>query len=345
MEKAYPKAKLAQYDPAIAGTAFAGGMTPQYALAGADVIVSLDADFLSGAAYPGFHRLVRDWAARRKTPANLNRLYAIESSPTTTGFRAEHRLPLRASEVPAFTAALAQAIGVSGVNAPSYAWTDEQQKYLAAVAKDLKDNAGKSVVIPGLYHDPAVPALALAMNQTLGNVGKTVLVSDQPLNPIPSDQFADLKALVADLNAGKVDWLVILNSNPIYTAPFDLDFPAAFNNAKTVAHLGSHLDETGQISHWHIPAAHSMEMWSDARSYDGTVSIVQPMIDPLFAGKSAHQILQSLLNEPLLSPHDAVRQTWQPVIEGDFETGWRKACTTGGSKTPRSRRRTMRALR
>ena len=329
VQKAYPKAKLVQYDPAIAGTAFAQGVTPQYALADADVIVSLDADFLSGAAYPGFHRLVRDYAWRRKTPANLNRLYAIESSPTTTGFKSEHRLPLRASEVPAFTAALAQAIGVSGVSAPSYAWTDEQQKYLAAVAKDLKDNAGKSVVIPGMYHDPAVAALALAINQALGNVGKTVLIGNQPLNPLPSDQFAEFKALVADLNAGKVDWLVILNSNPIYTAPFDLDFPAAFNNAKTVAHLGSHLDETGQISHWHIPAAHSMEMWSDARSYDGTVSIVQPMIDPLFGGKSAHQILQALLNEPLLSPHNAVQQTWQGTIKGDFETGWRKALHDG----------------
>ncbi|HUY95579.1 MAG TPA: TAT-variant-translocated molybdopterin oxidoreductase [Terracidiphilus sp.] len=329
VQKAYPKAKLAQYDPALAGTAFSQGVTPQFALAGADVIVSLDADFLSGAAYPGFHRLVRDYAARRKTPANINRLYAIESSPTTTGFKAEHRLPLRASEVPAFAAALAAAVGVSGVSAPSYGWTDEQQKYLAAVVKDLEANAGKSAVIPGLYHDPVVAALALAINQKLGNIGKTVLIGSQPLNPLPGDQLAEFKDLVADLNAGKVDWLVILNANPIYTAPFDLDFPGAFNNAKTVVHLGSHVDETGQISHWHIPAAHGMEMWSDVRSYDGTVSIVQPMIDPLFRGKSAHQILQAMLNEPLYSPYEAVRDTWRPVIKGDFEAGWRKALHDG----------------
>ena len=103
-------------------------------------------------------------------------------------------------------------------------------------------------------------ALALAINQALGNVGKTVKVSSDPAVPVPSDQLGDFKALVADLNAGKVDWLVILNVNPIYSAPADLDFPSAFNKANVVAHLGSHYDETGQIAHWHIPAAHYLEV-------------------------------------------------------------------------------------
>ncbi len=130
-------------------------------------------------------------------------------------------------------------------------------------------------------------------------MGKTVVLCGLRLRtcslPI---RLADLKALVADLNAGKVDWLVILNANPIYDAPADLEFAAAFDKAKTVAHLGSHVDETGQIAHWHIPAAHYLESWSDARAYDGTVSIVQPMIDPLYGGKTAHNVLQVLLNEP-----------------------------------------------
>ena len=150
------------------------------------------------------------------------------------------------------------------------------------------------------------------------------------MEPFPSgDQIADIKGLVADLNAGKVDWLVILNANPIYTAPADLEFAAAFDKAKTVAHLGSHVDETGQISHWHIPAAHFLESWSDARAYDGTVSIVQPMIDPLYGGKTAHDVFQVLLNEPGLSAYEAVRETWKPVIKGDFETGWRKTLHQG----------------
>jgi len=328
VQQAYPKATLAQYDPAVAGTALQNSPAVQYNLADADVIVSLDADFLSGASYPGFHKLVGDYAARRKDPSKLNRLYAIESTPTTTGLKAEHRLGLRASEIPAFAAALATAFGVP-VSAPAYSWTDEQQKFLAALAKDLKASAGKSAVIPGLYQDPSVTALAMAINAALGNVGKTAVPTPQAGIPLPSDQIAGIKSLVADLNAGKVDWLVILNSNPIYSAPADLEFAAAFDKANIVAHLGSHLDETGLISHWHIPSAHYLESWSDARSYDGTVSVVQPLIDPLYGGKTAHDVLQALLNEPMVSAYEAVRATWKPVIKGDFETGWRKALHAG----------------
>ncbi|HVZ83168.1 MAG TPA: TAT-variant-translocated molybdopterin oxidoreductase [Terracidiphilus sp.] len=330
VQAAYPKATLVQYDPAIAGTWLAKGLNVQYALSGADVIVSLDADFLSGAAYPGFHKLVADYAARRKNPAaGMNRLYAVESSTTTTGMKAEHRLGLRASEVPAFAAALAQAVGAPGASAPAYAWTADQQKFLSVLAAELKANAGKSAVIPGLYQDESVAALALAINTALGNVGKTVTVSSEPAVPLPSDQIADMKALVADINAGKVDWLVILNNNPIYSAPSDLGFLSALNKVPTVAHLGTHADETGSIAHWHIPAAHYLESWSDARAYDGTVSVVQPLIDPLYGGKSAHDVLQTLLDEPMLSAYEAVRLTQEANIKGDFEAGWRKALHDG----------------
>ena len=330
VQKAWPKARLVQYDPAIAGTFLEKGLSVQYDLSKSDVIVSLDADFLSSASYPGFHKLVRDYAARRKEPEKgMNRLYTIESATTTTGMKAEHRLGLRASEVPAFAAALAEAVGVTGVNPPTYAWTADQQRFLAALAKDLKANAGKCAVLPGLYQPPVVAELALAINNALGNVGKTVFVSSEPAIPLPSDQLGDFKWLVADLNAGKVDWLVILNTNPIYNAPADLNFAGAFNKANIVAHLGSHYDETGQLSHWHIPAAHYLESWSDARAYDGTVSIVQPMIDPLYGGRSAHHVFQALLDDPLVGPYDAVRETWKSTIKGDFEFGWRKALHDG----------------
>jgi molybdopterin-containing oxidoreductase family iron-sulfur binding subunit len=138
-----------------------------------------------------------------------------------------------------------------------------------------------------------------------------------------------MKALVADLNRGKVDWLVVLNANPIYSAPADLEFAAAFEKAKVTAHLGSHVDETGQNAQWHIPSAHFLESWSDARAYDGTASIIQPMIDPLYGGKTAHHFFQAMLDEPGVSPYDAVRETWKPAIKGDFETGWRKTLHAG----------------
>jgi molybdopterin-containing oxidoreductase family iron-sulfur binding subunit len=329
VQAAYPKATLVQYDPAIAGTAAASGLNVQYDLTDADVIVSLDADFLSGAGYPGFHKLVRQYAERRKSPEKLNRLYVIESTPTTTGMKAEHRLGLRASEIPAFAAELAKTVGAVRVEPPAYNWTDEQRKFLAALARDLKAHAGKSVVIPGIYQDSSVRAMASAINTAVGAYGKLALLIGDPNGPAIGLQLDGLKSLVSDLNAGKVDWLVILGANPIYSAPADVDFSAAFNKAKTVAHLGSHVDETGQIAHWHIPSAHYLESWSDARAYDETATIIQPMIDPLYGGKTAHHFLQALLDEPGLSPYEAVRETWKPVIKGDFELGWRKALHQG----------------
>ena len=327
----YPNAKLVQYDPAIAGTALASGLNVQYDLADADVIVSLDADFLSGAGFPGFHQLVRQYAERRKSPEKLNRLYAIESTPTTTGLKAEHRLGLRASEIPAFAAELAKAIGIEVLPVPSVAWTDEQKKFLAALAKDLKAHAGKCVVLPGLYQDRSITELAAAINVALGNDGGTMIVATEPANPLPSSQLADLKILVGDLYAGKVDWLVILNANPVYNAPSDLNFAAAFEKAKMTAHLGSHLDETGQNAQWHIPAAHFLESWSDAQAYDGTVSIVQPLIDPLYGGKTEHHFIQALLDEPGLNPYAAVQETWHAMIASsdDFDKAWRKSLHAG----------------
>ncbi|MGA2352351.1 MAG: TAT-variant-translocated molybdopterin oxidoreductase [Terracidiphilus sp.] len=331
VKAAFPKATLVQYDPVTANSFLATRSDLQYDLADADVIVSLDADFLSGASFPGFHKLVRQYAERRKDPTKLNRLYSIESTPTTTGLKAEHRLGLRASEIPAFTAELAKAVGVAGVEAPSYAWTDEQKRFLAALVKDLKAQDGRCVVIPGLHQDASVTVLSLLINAVLGSLLSGTVVQSASVNPQPSFQGNDLKVLVDDLNSGKVDWLVVLNANPIYNAPADLNFSAAFEKARVTVHLGTHVDETGQNAQWHIPAAHFLESWSDARTYDGTFSIVQPMIDPLYGGKTAHHFFQALLNEPGLSPYEAVRETWKPWLEkrGEFEREWRKALHQG----------------
>ncbi|HVT99823.1 MAG TPA: TAT-variant-translocated molybdopterin oxidoreductase [Acidobacteriaceae bacterium] len=338
-QKNYPHAKFVQYDPAnrdshyrASQQAFGQFVDAQYRLDQADVIVSLDADFLGGAQFPGFHKLARDYAQKRKLDGTdqMNRLYVIETVTTTTGFKADHRLAVKPSQIAAFAQALAGAVGGGGSSAGN--WSDHDAKYLQGVAADLKANGGKCVVIPGEFAPPEVHLAAFAINQALGNVGKTVVYTD-PVNPMPSIQCDDLKALVADMNAGKVEWLVILNANPLYSAPADLDFESAFNKVNTVVHLGSHWDETGQQAHWHINNAHYLEMWSDARAYDGTVSIVQPMIDPMYGGHSAHEILQSMLDNPDVSAYDAVRATWLGngglLSKGDAEFNWRKALHDG----------------
>ena len=322
----YPAAKLVQYD-AVNGdvarsaskAAFGDYFDTQYKLEEADVILALDADFLGGIAFPGFLPMSAAYAERHRYEHGkpMNRLYVVETMPTTTGFKADHRLALKPSEIDAFANAL---------NGGSVANPDAQ-KFLAAVLADLKKAGGKAVVVVGPQSSPAAHAAAHALNASIGAVGKTVVYSE-PVAPVPSVQIDDLKSLVADMNAGKVKWLVMLGVNPLYNAPADLEFEAAFNNVPNTVHLGSHLDETGFYSTWHVNKSHYLESWSDARAYDGTISIIQPMIDPMYGGKSAHDVLQALL-DPSKSAYDVVVENAKTYIKGDFPTGWKKALHDG----------------
>jgi MoCo/4Fe-4S cofactor protein with predicted Tat translocation signal len=330
VEAAYPQAKMVQWEPvnqdssrAASKAAFGSYTDAQYKLEEADVILSLDADFLGGIAHPGFLPLAAGYAERHRYEVGktMNRLYVVETMPTVTGFKAEHRLGLKPSEITTFALALANGA------APQSA-TTEQQKFFAALSSDLKNSGGKCVVIPGEQASPAVHAAAYALNSSLGAVGKTVIYTET-VNPMPSEQVADLKSLVADMRAGKVQWLVVLGVNPIYSAPWDLGFRDAFANVPVTVQLASHVDETGVISNWHINKTHYLESWSDARTYDGTISIIQPMIDPMYGGKSAHDVLQALLADPQQSAYDVVVANAKTYIKGDFAAGWRKALHDG----------------
>ena len=330
VQAAYPAAKLVQWDPvnqdssrAASKAAFGEYVDAQYKLENADVIVSLDADFLGGIHHPGFLPLASQYAARRRFDKDktMNRMYVIETMPTVTGFKADHRLSLKPSEVESFAVALA------GGAAPALS-DPEHQKFLTSMLDDLKKSSGRVVVIPGEQGTPAVHAAAYALNQTFGAVGQTVVYA-QTVNPMPSEQVADFRALVADLHAGKVDWLVMLGLNPMYSAPADLNFAEAFNRANHTVHLGSHVDETGMLSNWHINKAHYLESWSDARAYDGTITIIQPMIDPMYGGRTAHDILQTLLPDAQGSAFTAVQTNARTYIKGDFAEGWRKALHDG----------------
>ena len=312
---AYPQAKWVQWEPygrhnAREGSRLAFGeyVDAQYAIDKADVILSFDADFLCQGA-SGI-RNARAFAGRRRIEgdrAQSNRLYAVESTPTNTGTKADHRLPLRASEIEAFARAVAAQLGVA--NAGAGTLTDAAQRWLAPLVKDLQANRGKSVVIAGDGQPAAVHALAHAINDALGNVGATVTYT-QTAEARPMNQLAGLRELVGEMNAGTVDFLLILGANPVYSAPADLNFADSMQKVALRAQLGLYEDETSALCHWHIPEAHFLEAWSDVRADDGTATIVQPVIAPLYGGKSAHEVISALSANGERPGYELVRAYW-----------------------------------
>ncbi len=323
----YPGAKWHQWDPASrnharegARMAFGEYVDVHYRLDRADVVLALDADFLaSGAASL---RYARAFAARRKPEQHerMNRLYAVETMPSATGSRADHRLPAKPSEIVSIASAIAAAVGVRVGGGPGRAGRAE--KWIAAVAKDLQAHRGTSLVIAGDDQPAAVHAIAHAINDALGNAGSTVVVT-QPVEAEPVNQLDSLKALTADMNAGKVDILVLVGGNPVYTAPADVPFGDALRNVQQLrAHLTLHANETSALCDWQIPQAHFLETWSDARGFDGTASIVQPLIAPLYGGKSAHDVIASMSDKPERSAYDIVREYWK--VDPKNDAAWRK---------------------
>ncbi|HEV2983297.1 MAG TPA: TAT-variant-translocated molybdopterin oxidoreductase [Vicinamibacterales bacterium] len=335
----YPSAKWHQWDPASRENARAGAklafgkyVDAQYRVDVADVILSLDADFLGCGA--GSLRYARDFARRRRPEQadRMNRLYALESMPTSTGARADHRLPMKPSAIERLAREIASAIGSSGSGESrgsggsnaAQGVNPATQKWIDAVAKDLLAHRGHSLVIAGDGQPAQVHALAHAMNQALGNAGQTVVYTT-PVEAEPVNQLDSLRDLVADMNAGKVDLLLIVSGNPVYTAPADLNFAEALGKVQLRAHLSLYEDETSALCHWQVPETHFLEAWSDARGYDGTVSIVQPLIAPLYSGRSAHELLAAMGDRPERSVYEIVREHWNlPGAFSDFDAVWRR---------------------
>jgi len=328
--KTYPQAKWHVYEPvnrdnALEGAKLAFGqpVETRYDLEKADVILSLDADFLY-AGFPGSTRYIRDFAAKRNPDAGkMNRLYVVESNMTSTGGRADHRLALRATEVEGFARAVGAALGVGSGGDPS--------KFASSVAADLKAHAGSSAVIVGDHQPPAVHALAHLMNQVLSNVGKTVVYTET-VDANPINQTESLKDLVADMRGGKVDLLVIMGANPAYDAPGDFGFAEALKNSGIPlrVHIGLYDDETAQLCQWHVNEAHYLETWGDVRAYDGTVSIIQPLIAPLYGGKSQIELAAVLAGQPDPNAHSIVQAYWQKQHAGaDFDMFWRRSLNNG----------------
>jgi molybdopterin-containing oxidoreductase family iron-sulfur binding subunit len=299
-----------------------------YDLTKADVIVSLDADFLLNS--PAFARYARDFASRRRPDERLNgmnRMYAVESMPTVTGTMADHKLPLRASDVEAFARGLARAVGIQ-IDGPDP--LEGQDALLLAAADDLKRHGKHSLVIPGEQQPPVVHAIAHMINHKLGADGTTAK-HIEPVEVEPTNQAESIRALTEAMEAGDVDLLVMLEVNPVFDAPSDLGFTAALDKVTDRVHLGFHYDETSEHAHWFIPATHYLESWSDARAFDGTASIVQPLIQPLYSGShSTVEVMAVLLGRTGTPAYDLVRETWEARGLGDnFDTAWRKALHEG----------------
>ncbi|MGI4854739.1 MAG: TAT-variant-translocated molybdopterin oxidoreductase [Janthinobacterium lividum] len=316
LQAKYPQAKLIQWEPVnrdsariASKAAFGDFYDAQYQLQNADVILSLDADFLSSAAFPGFLPLSSAFAERHRYENGkpMNRLYVVESMPTVTGAKADHRLGLKPSDIEKFAAALVTGVGFSG--------SEGAEKFLSAVLADLKKSGAKAVVIAGEQSSPAVQAAAHALNAQLGAVGSTVVYTET-VAAIPTIQNEDLKNLVGAMRSGQIKVLMMLGVNPAYNAPGDLHFGEAMSQVPFAAHFGPYYDETAQKVHWHVNAAHYLESWSDARSYDGTVSIIQPMIDPLYGGQTAHDVLQTLLDNPQMTSAEVVQANFKNYSKG-----------------------------
>ena len=300
------------------GATFGNGNLPVYDFEKADVILSIGSDFLNPSDV-GFG-FANGFAKRRNPKGKMNRLYVVENHFSLTGGMADHRLRVRASEVGDFMAALVNAIANKGVIASPFAEVklkihfDDQ--WINGVADDLIAAKGKSIVIAGAQLPASVQSYALWINNSLGNLGSTIQTLQTGAKPA-----ATLADLSNALGAGLVKTLLILGGNPVYTAPTNLDFPNLLASVAETLHLSSFVDETSKVTHWHVPAAHYLENWGDARSIDGTICPVQPMLLPLWNGISSAEILAALAGEKVDGP-SAVRTTFNGYSKDTSDAAW-----------------------
>lgn len=332
-----PKARIVAWEPfgrdnAREGARLAFGAPADAVLdfSKARVVLTLDANPLGADGSSVKH--LRGWATRRRAEAGeMSRVYAVESTPSETGFAADHRLRLPSRKIVAFAGAVATALGLPGGTKGDL---DENAKKLAAVvAKDLALRGTESLVVAGRRQPPALHALVAAINDKLGAVGTTVryvpLVDD-----VPSGAGA-LAGLLAPTEGQKeVKTVLILGGNPVFDGPAGVDLKGLLARTKSV-HLATHVDETGSVCTWHIPRAHALEGWADTMAEDGTPSVTQPLIAPMYDGKTDAELLEHFVGGTR-SAYDLVRATWAGMFGGltmpsgaGFEKAWRRVVHDG----------------
>ncbi|HTY57540.1 MAG TPA: 4Fe-4S dicluster domain-containing protein, partial [Bacteroidota bacterium] len=326
----FPHAVWHQYEPLNddapregALTAFGRDVSIQYRFDRADVILALDADFLLNG--PASVRYAGDFA-RRRGAEGMNRLYVVESTPTVTGAMADHRYRVQAGAVEGIAREIARAVSAG---TPSAAVASPDEAWTGPVARDLLAHRGRSVVVAGPYQSAALHALVHMINDALGNAGRTVFYTD-PVAFRDTGQMESFRSLVAAMEAGEVETLLVAGCNPAYDAPADSGFARHIGRVNMKIHTGLYSDETSALCDWHIPGTHYLEQWSDARAYDGTVTIVQPLIAPLYDGKSVHEVVAAIAGDAPAKGYDIVRRYWMGLRPGpEFESFWRKSLNDG----------------
>ena len=346
--KKFPKAKWVEYEAAareneLAGTAMAYGQQlyvhPRFDKA--KVILSLDDDFLALDSPAPFMTTLFSRGRKVESEADLakmNRLYVVESQFSVTGANADHRLRMKGSDVRQFAGELAAALGAPlALNVVGNAQNDKRGKFLAAVVKDLKAAGAEALVVAGPRQSPSVQALASWINQQLGSAAVSY---SKPVMQNADSGVSALKALTGEMNSGQVSTLLVLGINPAYSAPADLQFSVAMSKVANSIHLGLEQDETATAAKWHLPEAHFLESWGDQATSEGLASVQQPMIEPLYGGKTAAEIVAKVIGYRDGKAHDIVKNYWlgrfgsAKGVSGEQQ--WRKALHDGviaGSQT------------
>ncbi|HTZ19780.1 MAG TPA: TAT-variant-translocated molybdopterin oxidoreductase [Opitutaceae bacterium] len=320
MKRKYPQAIWAEYEPVqdeppmeAARACFGRAVKPLYRFSRAKRIVSLDADFIGAEA--GSLLYAREFARGRRVtkPTDpMNRLYVVESGFTLTGTMADHRLRLASSHMLALAAALAGRVIGAPTFAPLAQGLDVDPAWIAECAADLLAHRGASLVVAGAHQPAPVHAIAYAINEFLGNFGQTI--EFVAVDPSPAVSIQDL---AAEIKGGGVKTLVILGGNPAFNAPADLGWPALQQAVPEVVRYGYYVDETSALAGTHVAATHYLESWGDARTFDGTIVPIQPMILPLFDGLSELEVLARLAGEETVDPYALVFGTITALASGE----------------------------
>jgi molybdopterin-containing oxidoreductase family iron-sulfur binding subunit len=344
--KKLPRATFVTYAPVNQGNARLGSLAafgqpllPLHNFTPAKVVLSLDSDFLG--TEPGNIQAAKQFATGRDVSgasSDMNRLYAVEPTLSITGSNADHRLRLEAQDIARYARALAAELGSSGVDlgqlsaAVTGTRTDGiPAQWLKVVAKDLAANRGASLIVAGSRQPPAVHALVAALNRALGNVGRTVAYA-APLDTLEGDGYAAIAQLSKQMASGVVDTLIMLGGNPVYDAPADLKFAEALKKVPTSIHFSGYFDETSAQSSWQVPLAHEIESWGDAQSLAGVYSVQQPLIAPLWGGRSEVEVVAKLAGLPNWRGYEVVQATVEERgMRG--ELAWRQLLNRGVAST------------